>query len=79
MLLVYVSLFLLKIKANSKDRLLVGGQANGEDLVMVDGFGLDTVAKLTLALKHDSDDCALSSGCHIANSVPLYGQRQPCG
>lgn len=34
--------------------------------VMVDGFGLDTVAKLTLAFTDDSNDYALSSRCHTA-------------
>lgn len=37
--------------------------------VMVDGFGLDTVAKLALAFRHDSNDCALSSRCHTTGSL----------
>lgn len=34
--------------------------------VTADGFGLDTVAMLTLAFKHGSNDYALSSRCHTA-------------
>lgn len=48
--------------------------------MMVDGFGLDTVAKLTLAFKHGSNDYALSVAVtQLANSIPVTEQKRTRG